>query len=228
MLFFRIFWKILTINLFFIYEIGIAQNPILAKDTSRITDSLLNASNETAIFFSEDGIARETSKSELENTMSAISKDKESIYVQFETKVLFESGAHGLSHKDRSRLLVLADELKSEIKAYQERYPHEKLVLVIGVVGYTDEKPFYAYQSEEERKNHNLELSRKRAHSASDYLKHHLHTSVKVIENFSDGQGEELPHYVNNPQAIDAQRRSCIIHALIYNEISQVINDDDR
>jgi outer membrane protein OmpA-like peptidoglycan-associated protein len=148
------------------------------------------------------------------------------LYVEFETKVLFSSGHSHLSDKDRRRLNLLANELIDDVKYYKSLYPSDSLVVVLGVVGYTDAVPFHTNQHEQHRQNQNLHLSKMRAKSTSHYLKKALgHNLAYRVENYSDGQGEELPHFINqDPTIDDPQRRSCVVHVLIYNELPQDLN----
>ncbi|MCU0444253.1 MAG: hypothetical protein MUE85_04995 [Microscillaceae bacterium] len=164
------------------------------------------------------------SKSNPSLSISSLPTSKQQpLYVEFETKVLFTSGHHHLSDKDRRRLDILANELIDDIKYYKSLYPYDSLVVVLGVVGYTDATPFHHNQSETHRQNQNLHLSKMRAKTTSHYLKRAIGGKIAYrVENYSDGQGEEVPHFINDEPAIDdPQRRSCIVHVLIYNELPQ-------
>ncbi len=142
--------------------------------------------------------------------------EKKKMFVQLETRILFDGGTFELSSKYKERLNGLIRDIEDEIKKYRAVNPDEELVLMIQVKGYADKKSFYVGQDEKERQQMNNELSNKRAKVVTQYLKQGVNQPGLEVEEIVNGLGEELPLGVyESPELEDQNRRSCSIYLLI-------------
>ncbi len=183
-------------------------NPILIEDTQR---TLKNQNPD--IKDSTNNISVHLTDIDLDKNKTA---EKKKMFVQLETRILFDGGTYELSSKYKERLNALIRDIDDEIQAYRAVNSNEELVLLIQVKGYADKKPFYEGQDEKERQKLNRELSSKRAEAVMQYLKKGVNQPDLEVEEIASGLGEELPLGVyDSPDLEDQNRRSCSIYLLI-------------
>jgi outer membrane protein OmpA-like peptidoglycan-associated protein/Fe-S cluster assembly iron-binding protein IscA len=145
--------------------------------------------------------------------------DERKMFVQVETKVFFESGKDLLDKENQARLDDIVRDINNDITRYTQENPDDKLIFLLHVRGYADEKPFFPTQAEEQRKLQNQQLSARRAQSIEKYILSRLVNKNIEIEAIIEGLGEELPPRVfPNDEVSDPRRRACAIYFLVCNQ----------
>lgn len=142
--------------------------------------------------------------------------EKHEFHEQIETRVMFNGGRNTPNKTGKEHLDFVISGLKKDIKKYEHLYPKDKIVLKLEVKGYSDAKPFYPNQSDEERQTLNDYLAKKRAFYISNSIKKGLYSLIHGIEQDIVVKGEELPPYYSSDEPEDPQRRMCIVTVLAY------------
>lgn len=142
--------------------------------------------------------------------------EKHEFHEQIESRVLFNGGRNTPNEIGMEHLNFIISGLKKDIDKYEHLYPQDKIVLKLEISGYSDAKPFYANQSDGERKTLNAYLAKKRAYYISNSIKKGLHSLIHGVEQGIDVKGEELPPYYSANVPEDPQRRMCIVTVLAY------------
>lgn len=136
--------------------------------------------------------------------------------IQFEASALFLSGQFTLSSKGLRQMDLVAKDIRNSLERYKKRFPNEPIRMLVKVMGYADEQPFYPNQPIEERRRQNQRISQQRAESVGNFLKQSLESQVDALEPEFIGQGEALPPGVVAGPPQDARRRICTLSILIY------------
>lgn len=154
---------------------------------------------------------------------SLVGKNKDHVEVenhefheQIESRVLFGGGRNRPNELGAEHLRFIIEGLKKDIDKYEHLYPQDKIVLKLEVKGYSDGKPFYATQSDEERIAYNKYLAKKRAYYISNAIQKGLYDLIHGVEQKIEAKGEELPPYYPEDAKEDPQRRMCIVTVLAY------------
>ncbi len=142
--------------------------------------------------------------------------ERHEFHEQIETRVLFNGGKNTPNKTGQEHLDFVISGLKKDIKKYEHLYPKDKIVLKLEVKGYSDAKPFYLNQSDDERQTLNEFLAKKRAYYISNSIKKGLYPLIHGIEQDILVKGEELPPYYSSDEPEDPQRRMCIVTVLAY------------
>lgn len=128
-----------------------------------------------------------------------------------EAKIFFLSGEHTLSSRNQVQFKNLLKVIYQTLQAHLQKDPRYALKINIEVAGFTDSKPFYAHQPQEERKKSNLVLSQKRAEQVAAYLLKDLSSEGVQISVKAEGFGEVLPSFGTQELMPDEQRRLCFV-----------------
>ncbi|OJJ20329.1 hypothetical protein BKI52_17860 [marine bacterium AO1-C] len=135
---------------------------------------------------------------------------------QIESRVLFGGGKNRPNQLGEQHLRFIIEGLKRDIDKYEHLYPQDKIILKLEIKGYSDGKPFYTTQSNDERVAYNKYLSKKRAYYISNEIQKGLFDLVHGVEQNIEAKGEELPPYYPEDAKEDPQRRMCIVTVLAY------------
>ncbi|HAS42856.1 MAG TPA: hypothetical protein DCS93_20420 [Microscillaceae bacterium] len=145
-----------------------------------------------------------------------VEKERHEFHEQIESRVLFGGGKNRPNELGQQHLRFIVEGLKQDIENYERLYPQDKIILKLEIKGYSDGKPFYTTQSDEERVAYNKYLSKKRAYYISNEIQKGLYESVHGVEQNIEAKGEELPPYYPEDLKEDPQRRMCIVTVLAY------------
>ncbi len=128
-----------------------------------------------------------------------------------EAKIFFQSGEHTLSARNQVQFQNLLKVIEQTLLEHPQKDLRHAIKINIEVAGFTDSKPFYAKQPQEQRRKSNLALSQKRAEQVATYLLNALDEKVSQISVKSEGYGETLPPFGTQQLISDEQRRLCLV-----------------
>lgn len=200
------------------------QTPVFSNIEIQFNNS--NTERKDSILTAPDKViqTQDTAQIAYNNTFNNVIQSEEElkkqIFVQFETRLLFESGNKHLNDKNQRRLKDLIRSIYEDVVEYRTLHPNEPLILLLQVRGFADEKPFYENQKLEERKTLNQQLSLQRAQTVAHYIKNNIGLSDVSWEEVVEGWGEELPIGISDEGEpdINPQRRICSVYVLIVSE----------
>ncbi|WP_027000552.1 OmpA family protein [Eisenibacter elegans] len=146
-----------------------------------------------------------------------INAEELQMFIQFETRINFESGAHTLSQEAHKVLDEIVRDINRDIQNYHQDKPTEKVTFLVHIRGYADAKPFFPTQTEKERQRLNQELSEKRAQAVGNYILSRVkHSPLVEIEQVFEGFGEEIPpRVIPLNEESDPRRRICTVYVMM-------------